>query len=158
MREPQLGSQEGAKRLDAAAELLPRIMSHPLASMEGILDRRGPIWDMIQEHASYDEETTDFVDPLRLSDQAVFRDGSVLAWSLADGWVASASGGEHSPFPRARLIRYDGRRWRWLERMAGEEGAGGAWREVGPAALRGGSSPILRPSASPMRSRSGPVP
>ena len=91
---------------------------------------------MIQDHASYDEGTTDFVDPLRLSDQAAFRDGSVLAWSLADGWVASR--GEHSPFPRARLIRYDGRRWRWLARMAGEEGAGGAWREVGPVHSGGG--------------------
>jgi hypothetical protein len=48
---------------------------------------------MIQEHSSYDEETTDFVDPLRLSDQAVFRDGAVLAWSRTDGWGASR--GEH---------------------------------------------------------------
>ena len=115
-------------RLDAADELLPRIMAHPLASMEGILDRRGPIWDMIQEHASYDEETTDFVDPLRLSDQAVFLDGSVLAWTPADGWMTRR--GEHSPFPCARLIRHDGKRWHWLECMAGEDGTRGGWRDV----------------------------
>jgi hypothetical protein len=126
------------KRLDAADELMPRIMAHPLASMEGVLDRQGPIWDMIQEHASYDEETTDFVDPLRLSDQAVFRDGSVLAWSRTDGWGASR--GEHCPFPRVRLIRHDGKRWQWLERMTGEGqvDARGDWRAVTPVHGGGG--------------------
>ena len=118
------------KQLDAADELLPRVVAHPLASMEGVLDRQGPIWDMIQEHASYDEETTDFVDPLRLSDQAVFRDGSVLVWSRTEGWVASR--GEHSPFPHVRLIRHDGRRWQWLERTCGEVDVCGDWGDVTP--------------------------
>jgi hypothetical protein len=118
MHEPQLGAQEGAKRLVAAEELPPRIMSHTLASMEGVLDRQGPIWDMIRQ------------DPLRLSDQAVFRDGSVLAWSLGDGWAPRR--GEHSPFPFTRLIRHDGRCWHWLERMAGEDGASGDWCAVRP--------------------------
>jgi hypothetical protein len=125
-----------AQQPDAADELMPRIMAHPLASMEGVLDRQGPIWDMIQEHSSYDEETTDFVDPLRLSDQAVFRDGSVLAWSRTDGWVASR--GEHSPFPRVRLIRHDGKRWQWLERMTGEVDARGDWCDVTPVHGGGG--------------------
>jgi hypothetical protein len=143
MREPQLGSQEGAKRLDAAAELLPQIMSHPLTSMEGVLDRQGPIWDMVQEHASYDEETTDFVDPLRLSDQAVFRDGSVLVWSLTDGWVASR--GEHSPFPHMRLIRHDGG-----ADAAGEVARGGPLLAAVIAARAGFISSLL-----PIPSRAG---
>jgi hypothetical protein len=85
---------------------------------------------MIQEHPSYDEATTDFVDPLRLSDQAVFRDGSVLAWSLTNGWVASR--GEHSPFPRVRLIRHDRKRWHRLERTTQKAGTYGDWRDVTP--------------------------
>ena len=112
----------------AAEDLLRRITSHPLASMEGVLDRQGPVWAMIQQHALYDEETTDFVDPLRLSDQAVFADGSVLEWSRAAGWAAGTI--EHSPFPHARLIRYDGRHWLWLERTSQEDGARGDWRDV----------------------------
>jgi hypothetical protein len=76
------------------------------------------------------------MDPLRLSDQAVVRDGSVLAWSQADGWVAQR--GEHSPFPRARLIRYDGRRWCYFTRMVGQNGAPGDWCDVTPVHSGGG--------------------
>ena len=123
------------KPLDAADELMPRIRAHPLASMERVLDRQGPLWDVIQQHPLYDEETTDFLDPLRLSDQAVFRDGSVLTWSLADGWLVRR--GEHNPFPHVRLIRHDGKRWQRLERLTGEVDGRGDWRDVTPVSAGG---------------------
>ena len=38
----------------------------------------------------------------------------------------------------APLIRYDGLRWHWLERTAGEDGACGDWRDVTPVHSGGG--------------------
>jgi hypothetical protein len=47
---PQLGSQEGAKGLHVVKEVLGQILAQPDSSVEGVLDRHGPVWDMIRPH------------------------------------------------------------------------------------------------------------